>query len=271
MTELEVRHLAFGYEPSRRVLDDVSLTYRSPDTLCLLGANGTGKSTLLKIIIGECRPQGGVVLLDGRPTSSYSARQLARKIAYIPQSHVPAFAFSVLDVVLMGRTARLGYFASPGRSDRALAMQRLDFLQIAHLRDQPYTDISGGERQLVMIAAALNQDPEVLILDEPTSHLDFGNQYRFLHLVDRLRAEGRGVIMTTHFPDHALELGGTTAVLKDKSILAVGSASEVVTAPVLSDIYQLDVQVETIHDRRVCIPGPLTTMGHRRTDRTDEP
>lgn len=255
--ELTIHGLTFGYDPGRNVLNGINLAYRSPDVLCILGANGTGKSTLLKNIVGELRPSRGEISIDGKPLKNHSARQLARKIAYIPQSHVPVFPFTVLDVVLMGRTSRMGYFSMPGRGDEAAAMKQLEFLQISHLRDEPYTEISGGERQLVMIAAALNQDPDVLILDEPTSHLDFGNQYRFLQTVDRLRQQGRGVIMTTHFPDHALELDGTTAVMKDSGILAIGPARTVVTADIMSDLYQLDVHVETIGDHTTCIPGPL--------------
>lgn len=253
--ELQVRGVTFGYDTNKNVLENVSLSYRSPETLCVLGANGAGKSTLLKNIVGECVPQRGDVLVDGHPVQEYSARQLARKIAYIPQDHAPMFPFSVLDVVLMGGTARLGYFATPGRGDEASALEKLDFLKIGHLSSEPYTEISGGERQLVMIAAALNQEPDVLILDEPTSHLDFGNQHRFLELVMRLRDQEKGVIMTTHFPDHALELGGTTVVMKHSGILATGLASEVVTPTMMSDLYDIDVQVLEVGGRRLCVPG----------------
>lgn len=255
--ELEIQNLTFSYEGKRNIFENVSLSYRSPEIFCLLGANGTGKSTLLKNIIGEYKPKEGRILIDKKPLKTYSARKLAQKIAYIPQNHVPAFPFSVLEVVLMGRTSRIGYFSMPGRAEEDFAMERLEFLNIGHLRDKPYTDISGGERQLVMIAAALNQEPELLILDEPTSHLDFGNQYRFLHLVERLQKEGMGVIMTTHFPDHALALKGKTAIMKDKKIVQTGPAADVVTGENMRELYQIEVNVKAFGKRSICIPGEI--------------
>ncbi|WP_349944205.1 ABC transporter ATP-binding protein [Lacrimispora sp. BS-2] len=255
--KLEIQNLTFSYDGEKNVFEDVSLSYQSPEIFCLLGANGTGKSTLLKNIIGEYKPKEGRILIDGKLLKNYSARKLAQKIAYIPQTHVPAFPFSVMDVVLMGRTSRIGYFSTPGKAEEGSAMKRLEFLNIGHLRDKPYTDISGGERQLVLIAAALNQEPEVLILDEPTSHLDFGNQYRFIHLIGKLQKEGMGVIMTTHFPDHALELKGKTSIMKDRGIVKTGPAADVVTSRNMKELYQIEVNVKTFGKRSICIPGRI--------------
>ena len=254
---LEVQQLSFHYQEGRDILQDISFSCQGAEILCILGENGTGKSTLLKCITGEERGRGRV-LLDGRDLAAYRPGELAKQIAYIPQTHVPIFPFRVLDVVMMGRTARIGYFASPSAQDEKLARENLDFLRIGHLWDKPYTDISGGERQLVLIAAALTQEPELLILDEPTAHLDFGNQHRFLNLVLRLRERGMGVLMTTHFPDHALYLEGRTLVLREGRLWREGSAREVVTQQTMSQLYRLSVHVETVGERVICIPGPLT-------------
>lgn len=256
--KLEVNELTFGYDTSRSVFRDLSFRYDSPEVLCILGSNGCGKSTLLRCLIGEYTPQRGSVAIDGQAVRTYSARKLAHKLAYIAQSHTPAFGFRILDIVTMGRTSQIGYLATPSKEDREIAMENLEYLNIAHLRNKPYTDISGGERQLVMIAAALTQEPECLILDEPTAHLDFGNQYRFLQLVERLRARGMGVIMTTHFPDHALKLGGRTLLLKDGGIVADGAAHEVITDPAMEALYRIEVHVKTIGSRRICVPGSLS-------------
>lgn len=254
---LDIDDLAFSYDGGRCVIDGLTLGYESPEALCILGANGTGKSTLLQCVIGALGPTRGEVRIDGRPVGSFSARDLARRIAYIPQMHVPAFDYPVVDVVTMGRTSLIGRFSTPSSADEDRALEKLDFLGIAHLRDKPYTQISGGERQLVMIASALAQEPDVLVLDEPTAHLDFGNQYRFVKLAEQLCAQGMGVIMTTHFPDHALELGGTTAIMRKGRIEHVGRAREVVTAENLRALYGIDVSVCALGGRLVCVPGTL--------------
>lgn len=253
--KLEVRDLTFSYDGSRIIFADISFQYHSPGVFCILGTNGTGKSTLLKCIIAELSPQRGKVFIDDLEAGAYSARQLARKIAYIPQNHYPTFPFPVLDIVMMGRTSRMGYLANPGKMEREIALETLEFLKIAHLKDQPYTDISGGERQLVMIASALAQEPELLILDEPTAHLDFGNQYRFIQLVKELSEKGMGVLMTTHFPDHPLELGSVTAILKDGKLYGLGKAEELMTGQNLTDLYNIKVSVEAVGEKRICIPG----------------
>ncbi len=254
--ELKVESLQFGYDGAGKVLKDISFTCTGAQVLCILGSNGTGKSTLLKCLTGEERGEGQI-LIDGRRLQDYHARELAKKIAYIPQMTVPTFPFRVLDVVLMGRTAHMKYFSSPDQDDEKKALENLKFLGIDHLSQKAYTDISGGERQLVMIAAALTQQPEFMILDEPTAHLDFGNAHRFLELVFRLRERGMGILMTTHFPDHALFLKGQTIVLRDGCVWRQGMADEVITEENMSVLYGLEVHKKQIGSRMVCIPGEL--------------
>ncbi len=255
---LEVRGLRFGYGTGHMVLDGVTLSYEAPQVMCILGHNGVGKSTLLQCAVGIERPAEGTVHIDGRPVSDYSHAELARRFAYIPQTHNPTFSYSVADVVTMGRTAHMGYLAMPSADDVAFAREQLSYLGIEHLADRPYTEVSGGERQLVMIASALAQDPQALLLDEPTAHLDFGNQFRFVQLAERLHRRGIGVLMTTHSPDQALLLDCTCAVLSRGVVAACGPAREVVTESMLSDIYGIEVNLVKAGRRTACIPGSLT-------------
>ena len=253
---LDVEQLGFSYDARRIILEDVNFSLAGTGIYCILGKNGTGKSSLLKCIVGE---HGGTgrVLLGGRERGAYSQRELARKIAYIPQNHTPTFPFRVLDVVMMGRTAHMRYFGSPGEREAEIALHHLRFLGIAHLSEQPYTNISGGERQLVLLAAALTQQPELLILDEPTAHLDFGNAHRFLDLVLRLHAQGIGILMTTHFPDHALYLAAETLVLKERTLWKHGAAAEVIDEAGMSALYGLPVHIAQIGTRTVCVGGEI--------------
>ena len=254
---LTVNDITFGYDSGRNVLEHLSFSYDSPEVLCILGSNGMGKSTLLQCIIGAFQISAGAITVDGVPVADYKARDFARKIAYIPQSHTPSFAYKVIDIVTMGRTSRIGYLANPTSEDVEFAHEQLTYLGVDHLAEKPYTDISGGERQLVMIASALTQEPELMILDEPTAHLDFGNAYRFVQLVEKLRDRNMGVLMTTHFPDHALMLGSRTAVLSGGRIIAEGLAKDVINDESMHELYGIEVHVQTIGKRIICIPGPL--------------
>ena len=254
--KLEAEHLHFGYDAARTILEDVSFALGGTGVYCILGRNGTGKSTLLKCLVGELHAAGRI-LFDGKERAAYSDREIAQRVAYIPQSHTPTFPFRVLDVVMMGRTAHMAYFASPGACEEEIARHHMNFLGIAHLAEQPYTNISGGERQLVMLAAALTQQPAFLILDEPTAHLDFGNAQRFLDLVLRLNAEGLGILMTSHFPDHALYLGAETLVMKDKKLWKHGAAADVIDEESMTALYGLPVHIGSIGTRSVCVGGEI--------------
>ena len=251
---MDVENLSFGYDETRQILRGISFSMEGNGIFCILGQNGTGKSTLLKCLIGE-EKASGQVMLDGKEYGRYSEREIARKIAYLPQNHVPIFPFRVLDVVLMGRSAHMRYFASPGEEEKKIALDNLSFLGIEHLKDKPYTNISGGERQMVLIAAALTQQQEFLILDEPTAHLDFGNTHRFLDLVKRLHENGMGILMTTHFPDQALYLNAQTFVLKGGSLWRSGLAAEVINESDMSELYGLPVHIRSVEGRQVCIAG----------------
>lgn len=254
--ELKVNSISFGYSEDKKVIKDISFNFSDSEVLCILGANGTGKSTLLKCIIGE-EKANGEILIDNKNISNYNTRQLAQKFAYIPQNIESIFSFRVIDVVLMGRTAYIDYFGVPDNSDISFAMEKMNFLGISYLKEKLFNEISGGERQLVMIAAAMTQDPELMIFDEPTAHLDFGNSYKFLDLIKKLQKKGIGVIMTTHFPEHALFLKSDTLILKDGLVMGEGKADEIITEKNMTELYGIEVNIREIENRTVCILGKM--------------
>jgi iron complex transport system ATP-binding protein len=252
---LNADDLAIGYR-GRLVADGISLVLQPGEVLCLLGPNGAGKTTLFRTLLGLLRPLGGRVEVDGVPLSHLRPAEIAQRLAYVPQAHITEFAFRVIDVVLMGRTARLKPFASPGPTDESVARDKLESLGIGELADADYTRISGGQRQLVLIARALTQEAPLLVLDEPTASLDFGNQTMVLSRVRALAADGYGVVLSTHDPDHALLVGTHVAIIANGGLRAFGPPAEVVTAELLSAVYRTDIVVErTASGRRVCVPA----------------
>ena len=255
---LEARELAIGYG-STEVGRGLNLDAGGGEILCLLGPNGCGKTTLFRTLLGLLPALSGAVLLGGKPISAQSRAEIARRIAYVPQAHAPPFPFEALEVVLMGRTARLGAFGQPGRQDRDIAMTAMNRLGIADLAQRDYSRLSGGQRQLVLIARALAQEAPLLVMDEPTASLDFGNQAQVLAQITSLARvetkEGRGVILSTHDPDQAFALDAQVLLLKDGTTHAHGAAKEVLTGANLSAVYGIPVSVETTSSgRKVCLP-----------------
>lgn len=242
---LELQHVSCGYGP-KTIVRDISVSASSGEILCLLGPNGVGKTTLFKTILGFLKLQGGKILLDGEDITLWSRKDFAKMVGYVPQAHTPPFPFTVLDVVTMGRTAHLGAFASPSKRDVEIAEESLERLGVRFLQDQIYTEISGGERQMVLIARALTQQPKILIMDEPTSNLDFGNQIRVLEQVNRLAEEGLCVIMTSHYPDHAFLCSAKVALLQRKNRFQVGTVEEVVTEENMLSAYGVRVKIGTL-------------------------
>ena len=257
--KLEARNLGFGYG-SRRVGTDVSLALAAGEVLCLLGPNGSGKTTLFKTLLGLLPPQAGDVLIDGADLRTRSREQVARMVSYVPQAHAAFFPFTVREVVLMGRTAHLGVFSSPSRRDREVAHAALERMHLSHLADSIYTRISGGERQLTLIARALAQDAQVVVMDEPTANLDFGNQVRVLQHIRSLAGSGIGVLLSTHDPDHAFLCADRVAMLHDGRLVRHGPPPEVITAESLKQVYGVDAVVARVAipgnaERPVCLPA----------------
>lgn len=247
--------LAIGYG-GRALIAGIDLAVEPGGILCVLGPNGAGKTTLFRTLLGLMPAVGGAILVDGQPLSRLPRAELARHLSHVPQAHSAVFSFTVLDIVLMGRTAHLGPFTSPGPRDREAALNALRALGIADLADALYTAISGGQRQLVLIARALAQDTRYVVMDEPTASLDFGNQVLVLKTIRALaRERGKGVVLSTHDPDHVLAVADRAAVLGEGRVLACGTPAEVVTAERLSSVYSVPIDVETATSgARICVP-----------------
>lgn len=242
-----------------RILQDISLEIQAGDILCLLGPNGIGKTTLFKSVLGFLPLLDGEIRIDGEDIAHWPRKRLAKAVGYVPQVHTPPFPFSVREVITMGRVAHMGMFASPGPNDIQIAEQSMERLGISHLADKVYTEISGGECQMVLIARALAQNPQILVMDEPTANLDFGNQVRVLRQINRLAAEGMAIIMTTHFPDHAFLCSSSVCLLQKGQRILKGKAEEVVTEQNLNQAYGVNVRIIAEEDAEAgwlksCVP-----------------
>ena len=257
---LDISNAAYSYdEEGDNVFENITFSVGEGDIFCVLGPNGTGKSTLIKCIGNLLRLKQGSIKLEGEDILSLDNVDVAKKIGYIPQVHSPTFPFSVLDVVLMGRAPHLSLLSSPAEKDFAMARDAIKVVGIPHLIDKPYTEISGGERQLVLLARILAQQPSILLLDEPTSHLDFGNQIRILNMIDKLAKNGLSIIMASHFPDHAFLTSNKVAIMKGGTFIDMGSPDKVITEENMKSAYGVDVKIVYVNDganngRKVCIP-----------------
>jgi len=252
---VKVENLGFAYG-SHRVIEDISFDVAEGTLVNVLGPNGTGKSTLFRCILGLNRSYTGTIIVNGKDIRTLSIRERAREMAFIPQSHKPVYDYAVLDVVLMSSGAGSGVFFSPKSSDVERAYEALERVGIGFLADRPYTRISGGEQQLVLIARALAQNASTIIMDEPTSALDYGNTVRVLSCVRQLAEDGLTVIQSTHQPDQAFLYADKTLVLHEGNVLAYGTPKDTITAELISKIYGVDVEVNSLHDDkvRVCVP-----------------
>lgn len=252
---LEARALSIGYG-SRIVAAGIDIAVDRGEVLCLLGPNGAGKTTLFKTLLGLIPARAGEVWLGDHPIEDLSRTEMARGIAYVPQAQTMEFAYSVLDLVLMGRTAHLGPFAGPRAVDRERARTALADLGILDLADADADRISGGQRQLALVARALAQDAPLLVMDEPTASLDLGNRLLVLDRVRQLRGQGFGIVFSTHDPEQADELATRVAVIADGRLAAHGPPAEILTGAMLSSVYGVQVSIErTASGRAVIVPS----------------
>ncbi|MBQ6586051.1 MAG: ABC transporter ATP-binding protein [Coriobacteriales bacterium] len=249
---LEVKDLRAGYY-KKEVVHGVSFTVERGEFVCIIGSNGCGKTTILKNLLGLIKPFGGQVTLDGKDALTMNDRERAQHFAYIPQAHTPPFPFTVADVVIMGRTPYVNRMATVSEKDKTIAFRALRQLSIDHLADHVYTKLSGGQQQLVLIARALAQQPDLLVMDEPTASLDFGNQQLVLSQMKKLTQQGMSVLMVTHDPDHALFCADKVLVMENGRLIATGTPAEVITKE----------NLERIYDSKVCIRDIVTDEGEQ--------
>ena len=259
---LDVQNLHFSYG-GHEVLKGVSFCAEYGEMLSVLGPNGVGKSTLFRCMLGSVKPNKGTVLVDGEFVQTMSAEALSRRVAYIPQAHHPVFNFSVMDMVLMGTTSRMGRFAQPGKIQENQALSALERMGILHLKDRGCANISGGERQLVLIARAIAQQAKILVMDEPTANLDFVNKIRVMKTVRNLTEDGYTVIQSTHDPDQADFYSHKILALWDGKVLAWGTPEDTISDGLISALYGVDVTVCRIGDGdfRVCVPAWIKKPG----------
>jgi len=256
---IEIRGAAFRYG-THEIFSGIDLDVHRGELLSVLGPNGCGKSTLLRCMGGLLALNAGTVRLEKTDISVLDTAARARRIGFLFQEHTPTFPYPVLDVVSMGRAPHLGLFGVPSSKDLVLAEHALDRVGVLHLKKRPYTEISGGERQLVLLARTLAQQPDVILLDEPTSHLDLKNQVRSLRTIEELAAQGVTMIMTTHDPNHALRLSGRVVMMKPGGVIVAGHVSEVLTATELTATYGIDIAVLSVPrfggpgEIKVCTP-----------------
>jgi iron complex transport system ATP-binding protein len=239
---MDVRDLSFAYG-DHIVLRDISFDIEEGKLLGMLGPNGAGKSTLFRCILGLEKKYSGKIFLEGEDIEKKRPAALARKIAYVPQSHYPSFNYSALDMVLMGTASRGREWFVPGNRERQAAEEALERLGVAELRFRGFRLLSGGEQQLILIARALVQEARFLVMDEPTANLDYGNQIRVLAHIKNLSAQGYSIIFSTHNPDHAFLFADRVLALHDARIAAAGPPAEALTADLISLLYGVPVRV----------------------------
>ncbi len=257
---LRATGLSFTYARRRasaqRVLDRVSIEVERGTVVGLLGPNGSGKTTLLRLLSGVMRPESGSVRIDDRPIEELTRRELARRIAVVPQETQTTFDFSVIDMVLMGRYPHLGAFELEGAADQAIAREALAATGTAHFEARPFATLSGGEKQRVVIASALAQASDMLLLDEPTAALDLGYQLEITALLRRLNMErGTTMIVSTHDLNLAAALCERIVLLKEGRVIAQGSTKDTLTAEHIRVLYAVDADVQ-FHSRA----GHLTVV-----------
>lgn len=268
---IEIKNLSFAYD-GQSILDGIDLSIERGAIVTMLGPNGCGKTTLLKTLNGLLRPKGGEVIVDGRAIDRMSPPEIARMMGHVPQGHRSSFPFTVLDIVLTGRLPHISTFSAPGERDEEVAKESLDLVGAGHLTQRPYTQISGGERQMVMIARALAQEPQFLLLDEPTSYLDFKNQIGVLKTVRKIAdREGVTVIMTLHDPNHALAFSDHVVLLRKldgkkpdgngdgshphrANVVAFGPPFDVMTPMNIQEAYGMEVELVEHNGRRILLP-----------------
>lgn len=248
-----LRNIQFQYDPGIRILNDLSFAIGKGSITAILGPNGTGKTTLLHTILGLLAPQSGEIWIAGKSLKSYKRSELSHVIALVPQSEVVPFNFSVIEYVLLGRTPQLGFLDMPSLADIELVHETLRLLEVKHLEYRPVTELSGGEQQMVVLARALVQQPQVLLLDEPTSHLDLSNKGRLLKILQVLAQRGVTIVFSTHDPDAAAMIADHVILLKSGAVLDAGKIAQVFTSEKLTETYGTEVKVLTIDGHLVTL------------------
>ena len=256
--KLVVKDLAFSYDGKNALWSKVNFEIKPGDIFSIMGANGCGKSTLIRCLIGFLKPFEGTVNLvedDGTIYDPFKEpHEFTKRIGYVPQMQNTAYAFSVRDYVVMGRAPHMGLFQKPSQHDYELTDNILKEMHIYDIKDRSFNTLSGGQQRQAVIARAIVQEPELVILDEPANHLDYGNQYRVVEMIQKLADRGIAVILTTHAPDHALHFKKTVGVMVKNNFI-VGQAEDIITEKLLMELYNMHVSIVDLPklDRKICV------------------
>ncbi len=247
----QVKNGNFSYG-NRKILNNINFSIKDGEILCVLGSNGVGKTTLLKCMMGLQKWHSGETLLDGKNINQIPNKEFWKKIAYVPQAKNSVFSFSALDMVTMGRSAHLGTFAEPKKEDEELALEAMESCGITWLKDKLCTQMSGGELQMVLIARALTVKPQMLVLDEPESNLDFKNQLIILNVIEKLaREKNISAIVNTHFPAHAMKIGTKALILNKNDSALFGFTNEIINEENMRHTFNVQVHInEFDYDNR---------------------
>jgi iron complex transport system ATP-binding protein len=252
---VDIEDLGFSYGEAV-VLHSLTMAVGPHEVLAIVGPNAAGKTTLLRCIERVLSPRTGTVRIDGDDLRTLPAREISRRVSSVPQSHTPAFPYTVQDIVLMGRNPYLGAASQPGPHDVQVATEAMKALNIQAIARRPYTQLSGGQLQLVLLARALAQEAQVLLLDEPTAHLDFRNRHLVLTRIRELAVHrGLTVIMTVHDPNDAMQYADRAALISDGTLVGCGTPDEVLTRAGLQQLYGIPIEVLTDGTRRVIVAG----------------
>lgn len=247
-----VEDLKFAYG-KKEILKGISFEINSSDIVSILGPNGCGKTTLLKIMLGFLKPTEGKVYFDNKDISKIKTKHFFQRVAYIPQIHDGAFGYLVKDVVLMGRMPYKSIFSNFNKEDKKITLDALEVMGISHLKDEIYTTLSGGQRQLVLIARAIAQQADIFIMDEPVNGLDFGNQYKLLNKIKELSKKELTFIKTSHYPDHVFFVSNEAIFLNEGKILEKGDPETIIRDDTIKEVYKIESRIITIDDRNICL------------------
>ena len=255
---LEIENLYGGYG-KEDIVKGVTAQADAGEILCLVGPNGCGKTTLFRLILGSLKATSGKVRIDGKDTSEISQKELAKLVAYIPQYHTPIYEYTVLEIVIMGRASHFSAFDQPSAADREAAFKALEKINAAYLANEKYTDLSGGQRQLILIARAICQEAKVFVMDEPAANLDYANHQLLMDVIVDLAAKGYLVIMSTHSPEHPASIGSKVLMMQSGKVASFGPPEEVITSENLEKVYGVEMDVVTFSDRygvkrTICFP-----------------
>ncbi|MFA7083053.1 MAG: ABC transporter ATP-binding protein [Arcobacteraceae bacterium] len=254
MLLIDAKRISFSYQ-EKQILNNIDFQLYQGDVLSLVGQNGCGKTTLLKILLGLLKSKGSITILS-KQIETYSNKELAKLISYVPQMHQTPFDYTVLDVVLMGRLAHIGLFSNFSLKDKKTALNSLEEIGVRHLIDKTFSKLSGGEKQLVLIARALTQEAKIIFMDEPVTGLDYGNQLKLLKLLKELSKKGHTFVKTTHYPDHALYASNKVLMLKNGKILDEGDIYLKLTQQNIKSLYDVDVEIISKENGyKYCIPN----------------